>query len=103
MRHLDRGSKIVIVITFVLFVAALFTKAFTHDLLLEAGVFLVSVKLIIMAYRHSITSEELLRRLEELRGDIARHEQNWQPASAETRNESLQPSAGRSSSTEGSS
>jgi len=49
MRHLDRGSKIVIVITLVLFVPALFTKAFTHDLLLEAAVFLVSVKLIIMA------------------------------------------------------
>ena len=96
MRHSDRGSKIVIVITFVLFLAALFTKAFTHDLLLEAGVFLVSVKLIIMACRHSITNEELLRRLEELRGDIARHEQNSQPAGAETPNQTLQPTTGRS-------
>jgi hypothetical protein len=96
MRHLDRGSKIVILITLVLFVAALFTKAFTHDLLLEAGVFLVSVKLIIMAYRHSITNEEFLRRLEELRGDIARYEQNSQPAGAETRNQTLQPTTGRS-------
>jgi len=96
MRHLDRGSKVVIVITLVLFVAALFTKAFTHDLLLEAGVFLVSVKLIIMAYRHSITTEELLRRLEQLRGDIARREQNGEAAGAETSNQSLQPTAGHS-------
>ena len=39
--HFDTGSIIIILITFVLFVAALFTKGFTHNLLLEAGVFLV--------------------------------------------------------------
>ena len=33
------------------FVIALFEKGFTHDLLLEAGVFLVSVKLVIMSYK----------------------------------------------------
>jgi hypothetical protein len=48
-KRFDPGSLLVIVITFILFVAALFTKGFTHDLLLEAGVFLVSVKLIIMS------------------------------------------------------
>jgi len=47
--HFDKGSLIVIVITFVLFTLALFTKGFTHDLLLEAGVFLVPVKLLIIA------------------------------------------------------
>jgi hypothetical protein len=50
MRHLDRGSLIVIAITFVLFAGAVFATGISHDLLLEAGVFLVSVKLIIMAY-----------------------------------------------------
>jgi len=50
--HFDTGSLIVIVITFVLFVAALFTKGFTHELLLEAGVFLISVKLILMVYKN---------------------------------------------------
>ena len=49
LKHFDVGSVFVIIITFVLFALALFTKGFTHDLLLEAGVFLVSVKLIIMA------------------------------------------------------
>ena len=61
--HIDPGSLIVIIITFVLFVAALFTKGMTHDLLLEVGVFLVSVKLIIMAYKNSVTSKEMLSEL----------------------------------------
>jgi len=42
-----------VIITFVLFAVALFAKGFTHDLLLEAGVLLVSVKLILMAYRNT--------------------------------------------------
>ena len=50
--HFEPGTLIVIVITFVLFVLALLTKGFTHDLLLEAGIFLVSVKLILMAYKN---------------------------------------------------
>lgn len=62
-KHFDSASLTVIVITFVLFILALFTKGFTHDLLLEAGVFLVSVKLILMAYNNSVTSKELLREL----------------------------------------
>lgn len=50
--HFDTGSLIVIAITFVLFTIALFTKGFTHDLLLESGVFLISVKLILMVYHN---------------------------------------------------
>ncbi len=37
--HFDIGSLLIIIITFILFVIALFVKGFTHDLLLEAGVF----------------------------------------------------------------
>jgi len=68
-KHFDEGSMIVIVITFVLFILALFTKGFTHDLLLEAGVFLVSVKLIMMAYKNSVNVESFrkeLRKIKEL-------------------------------------
>lgn len=61
------ASIIVIVITFVLFTMALFFTGFTHDLLLEAGVFLVSVKLIIMAYKASVSSKEIQRELEEIK------------------------------------
>ncbi len=67
MKHFDIGSIIVIVITFVLFTTALFFTGFTHDLLLEAGVFLVSVKLIIMAYKTSVVSKGIYRELEEMK------------------------------------
>jgi hypothetical protein len=43
----------------VLFILALFTQGFTHDLLLETGVFLVPVKPIIMAYKSSVTGREI--------------------------------------------
>ena len=49
----DPGSLVVIAITLVLFAWALFEKGLTHDLLLEAGVFMVSVKLIIMSYKNA--------------------------------------------------
>jgi hypothetical protein len=65
--HFDFGSLAIIALTFVLFVVALFAKGFTHDLLLEAGVFLVSVKLILMAYRNSVTSKELISEIKAIR------------------------------------
>jgi hypothetical protein len=68
---LDLGSRLVIVVTLVLFVAALFVKGFGHDLLLEAGVFLVSVKLIIMAARHGATDRELRQRLDQIDATLA--------------------------------
>ena len=66
-KYFDAGSLIVILITFVLFVLALFTQGFTHDLFLEAGVFLVSVKLIIMAYRNSVNNTLLAKELTEIK------------------------------------
>lgn len=51
----------------ILFVAALFTKGFTHDLLLEAGVLLVSIKIIMMNYKNSLTSKEILKELNEIK------------------------------------
>ncbi len=61
------SSIIVVAITFTLFVTALFFTGFTHDLLLEAGVFLVSVKLIIMAYKSQVESEYIHRELKEIK------------------------------------
>ena len=66
-RYVDFGSSIIIVITFVLFVLALLTKGFTHDLLLETGVFLVSVKLILMTYKNRINSKKVLSDLKEIK------------------------------------
>ena len=65
--YFDWGSLFIIAITFVLFAIALFTKGLTHDLLLEAGVFLVSVKLILMAYKTSQTSSKTEQALEEIK------------------------------------
>jgi len=71
-KHIDGGSLVVILITLVLFVAALFEKGFSHDMLLEAGVFLVSVKLIIMSYKSTRLSTELKERLDEIHGALRR-------------------------------
>ncbi len=65
--YLDAGSIIIIVITFVLFGIALFTKGFTHDMLLEVGVFLVSVKLIMMAVKNANHSRKLENELIEIK------------------------------------
>lgn len=67
MKYIDIGSILIIIITFVLFVLALLFTGFTHDILLEAGVFLVSVKLIIMAYKASISSSKIELELKEIK------------------------------------
>ena len=66
-KHFDVGSMMVIIVTFVLFTIALFTKGFTHDLLLEAGVFLVSVKLILMAFKNSNNVKIFQKELQEIK------------------------------------
>lgn len=65
-KHFDTGSLIVIIVTFVLFVTALFTKGFTHDLLLEAGVFLVSLKLIMMSYKNGHAIGSVQKKLDDI-------------------------------------
>ncbi len=66
-KHFDAGSLVIIAITLVLFVVALFTTGFTHGLLLEAGVFLVSVKLILMAYKNSVAEKQIVDELREIK------------------------------------
>lgn len=60
---LDPWSIVVIVLTFVLFAFALFIRGFTHGLLLESGVFLVSLKLILMGYKNHLHAELMEERL----------------------------------------
>lgn len=64
--HFDAWSLIVIVLTLGLFLIALFTKGLTHDLLLEAGVFLVSVKLILVGYKNSAANGSIQQRLDDI-------------------------------------
>ena len=62
----DPWSAVVIALTLVLFLASVFVKGFTHDLLLEAGVFLVSVKLILMAQKNTAFAQVTDQRLERI-------------------------------------
>ena len=65
--HIDTASLVVIAITFLCFGIALFVKGFTQGLLLEIGVLLVSVKLIVMAYKNSVASQAITRELGAIR------------------------------------
>jgi len=73
-KHIDSASLAVIALTLVLFAAALVVKGLGHDLLLEAGVFLVSVKLIMMAYKASVATASLSAELSAIRSSLARLE-----------------------------
>ena len=66
-KYLSTTDLVVIIVTFVLFTLALFTKGFTHDLLLEAGVLLVSIKLILMNYRNTRLNTKIMEKLDEIK------------------------------------
>ena len=66
LRRLDSASTVTLVITVVLFIIALVEKGFTHDLLLEAGVFLVSAKLVIGNYKANMSIEAINQKLDQL-------------------------------------
>ena len=69
-RRIDRASIITLVITVVLFIIAIFEKGFTHELLLEAGVFLVSVKLMLSASKTDLTLHDLQDQLDAIEDKI---------------------------------
>jgi len=64
IKHLGAGSVGVLAITLVLFIIALFLKGFSKELLIEAAVFLVSVKIIMATYRNSLDSKLILTHLD---------------------------------------
>jgi hypothetical protein len=70
----DPWSILVIALTFGLFAIALFVNGFTHDVLLEAGVFLVSVKLILMAKKNVESEARIEKQLGEIKEMLARAE-----------------------------
>jgi hypothetical protein len=74
IRHLDTGSRIVVLVTCGLFIAALFSKGLGHGILLEAGVFLVSVKLIVFAYKNSVTGTQIKEQLSRIESLLEREE-----------------------------
>ena len=62
-------SVVVILLTFILFTIALFVHGFTKDLLLEAGVFLVSVKLILMSSKNAQVVERIEKKLDQIHAE----------------------------------
>ena len=63
--NIERASTIsIVLITLALFIAAIFTTGITHDIFLEAAVFLVFVKLIILTNRTSTITKNTLKQLE---------------------------------------
>lgn len=69
----DPWANIIILLTCGLFGFSIFAKGFSHDLLLEAGVFLVSVKLILMAKKNTETEDRLEHRLIEIKELLSLH------------------------------
>ncbi len=70
-KHLSIADFFVIGVTIILFAIALFVKGFTHNLLLEAGVLLVSVKIIMMNYKNSVSIKNLLKELDDIKGMLS--------------------------------
>ena len=66
-KYLSYADLFVIVITFLLFAIALFTKGLTHDLLLEAGVLLVSIKIIMLNHKNIISNNVIMKELDEIK------------------------------------
>ena len=67
----DPWAVLTIVLSVGLFLLALFVKGFTHEMLLEAGVFLVSAKLILMAKKNTETEYRLEQRLASIQEMLA--------------------------------
>lgn len=80
--YMDFGSWAVALITLILFVTALFTKGITHDLFLEVGVFLVSIKIILMSYQNGVAIRHLDKKLDTI---ILRLSELQAPQSAQDR------------------
>jgi cell division protein FtsW (lipid II flippase) len=73
-KYLSKTDLIVIIITAVLFIIALFMKGFTKELLLEAGVLLVSIKLILMNHKNASVNEIILKKLEQINQQLEKGE-----------------------------
>jgi len=73
-KYLSVTDIIVILITFILFTAAVFTRGITHYLFIEAGVLLVSIKIILMNYKSYLATSSILKEMEEIKKMIIEKE-----------------------------
>ena len=70
-KYLSLADMLVITITSMLFMIALFVKGLSHDILLEAGVLLVSIKIIMMSYKNILSVNTILKELNEIKKTLA--------------------------------
>jgi hypothetical protein len=68
--HFDLWSTVVVAATFVLFILALFFKGMTHDILLEAGVLLVSIKIIMMSSKITKVATLMEKKLNDIHSKL---------------------------------
>ena len=71
-RHIDKWNLLIIFLTFILFFLALFIKGFTKDLLLEAAILLVSVKIILATYKHHLDLIDIKSQLDRIEEKIGK-------------------------------
>jgi hypothetical protein len=65
-KRVDTASVVILGITVILFLMALYEKGLTHDILLEAGVFLVSVKLVLASVKTDLANQSIEEKLDRL-------------------------------------
>ena len=90
-KNLDIESAVVICITFVLFVLALIIKGLTHEILLEAAVFLVSVKLIIMAGKSNVMKKSIETKLDAIHDSLVKIDECNNRTEGEVNRTELEP------------
>ena len=82
--NIERISTITIIsATLALFIAAVFTKGLTHDIFLEAAVFLVSVKVIFLTFRTNTMTKNILKQLEDLNSLLLSKKANKSPKASD--------------------
>ncbi len=73
-KFVSKSDLFVLSLTLILFVIALFTVGLIHDLSLEIGILLVSVKLIMFNYHSSKDTAKILEKLDKIQKDLEEHD-----------------------------
>lgn len=82
--NIERISTIVIILaTLALFTGAVLTKGLTHDIFLEAAVFLVSVKVIFLTFRTNTMTKNIQKQLEGLNSLLLSKETDKSPKASD--------------------
>lgn len=75
-KNFDLANTITILLTVILFAIALFATGFTKDLLLEAGILLVSVKIILTGAANRDSNKEIIKKLNEINEKLQDNKSN---------------------------